>query len=343
MLQSQPKYYKMVKSHFIKSKSLVPINSILVKTITRRFNKSGRELTPKFECYCQGMESKMNEINFTYLLQNNLISEIDKPNDDILYGYVLESNDYSKRKKLLALAKKTFKDYESQLTTIGTWVFSTKGSPAATFKAEDKFQNNREFILQKTTFRGGIGAKPGSPVKNRATRQTVISNEVRWEADETSLLPDGIRESDSCSYSESVRIFDKLITEVISMKNTPSDLVEFFTANGYQPMNTFHVDYFYKTPIDWKLFEQNTHHGKVKGLEFCHIDTELGLNTTVDNITIGLCESNRHQGGYSLEYTDKKILIKKIYEAGFNSDIEFLNNLSLQNLEEIYFKFKFKN
>jgi hypothetical protein len=91
------------------------------------------------------------------------------------------------------------------------------------------------------------------------------------------------------------------------------------------------------------LFEQNTHHGKVKGLEFCHIDTELGLNTTADNVTIGLCESNRHQGGYSLDYTEKKILIKKIIENKFNSDVEYLNKLSINELENIYYIFKYKN
>ena len=185
-------------------------------------------------------------------------------------------------------------------------------------------------------------AKPGSPVKNRATRQTVIANETDWDTNEDTLLPFGIRKSDSCSYQESVKIFDKLVTEMISMVGTPEDLIGFFNNNGYVQKKEYHIDYFYKTPISWNLFEQNTHHGKVKGLEFCHIDTELGLNTTADNVTIGLCESNRHQGGYSLDYTEKKILIKKIIENKFNSDVEYLNKLSINELENIYYNAKFK-
>ena len=341
-MKSKSVYYKMVKSYFINSKSLVPINSILVKTVTQRFTKRGKELKPKFECYCQGAENKMNQTNFNYLLQNNLIIEIDKPNDEILSGYVLESNDYSKRKELLKKAKKTFPQYESQLTTIETWTFATKGSSAVTFNKEIKFQKDKELVLKETTFRGGMKAKPGSPVKNRATRQTVIADKDAWNTDEDTLLPFGIRKSDFCSFQESVKIFDKLVIEIISMVDTPTDLIKFFNDNGYFQKNEYHIDYFYKTPISWNLFEQNTHHGKVKGLEFCHIDTELGLNTIAENITIGLCESNRHQGGYSIEYTEKKILIKKIIENEFNSDVVYLNKLSVNELENIYYNAKFK-
>jgi hypothetical protein len=343
VMNSETIYYKMIKSHFINSKSLVPVNSILVKTIKNRFNKRGNELKSEFECYCQGAEGKMSKASFDYLIENNLIIETDKPNDEILFGYVLESSDYTKRKQLLQQAKKSFPQYESQLTTLGTWVFATKGSPAATFNEEQQFQKNKESILKDLKANGGNKAKPGSPVKNRATRQTVIANEIEWDISQDTLLPFGIRQSDHCSYQESVKIFDKLVTEIISMAGTPKDLIAFFNNNGYVQKKEYHIDYFYKTPISWDLFEQNTHHGKVKGLEFCHIDTELGLNTTADNVTIGLCESNRHQGGYSLDYTEKKILIKKIIENKFNSDVEYLNKLSINELENIYYIFKYKN
>jgi hypothetical protein len=342
VVKPETTYYKMIKSHFINPKALIPINSILVKTTHKRFTKNGKELKLKFECYCQGVETKMTESSFDYLIENNLIVEIDKPNDEILFGYVLESNDYIKRKKLLNKARKTFPQYESQLTTLFTWVFSTKGSTAVTFNDEIKFQKDKENILKDLKSNGGYKAKPGSPVKNRATRQTVISNENDWDINEDTLLPFGIRKSDSCSYQESVKIFDKLVTEVISMLDTPSDLIKFFNNNGYIQKKEYHIDYFYKTPISWNLFEQNTHHGKVKGLEFCHIDTELEFNTIANNVTIGLCESNRHQGGYSIDYTEKKILIKKIIENEFNSDVKHLNELSINELENIYYNAKFK-
>jgi hypothetical protein len=72
-----------------------------------------------------------------------------------------------------------------------------------------------------------------------------------------------------------------------------------------------------------------------------HIDPSIEFASRPNNLSIGTSEENRHQGGYTFEFTDKKILIKKIYEKGFNNDPEYLNTLSLDKLEEIYFKNKF--
>ena len=79
VMNSETIYYKMIKSHFINSKSLVPVNSILVKTIKNRFNKRGNELKSEFECYCQGAEGKMSKASFDYLIENNLEMICDYP------------------------------------------------------------------------------------------------------------------------------------------------------------------------------------------------------------------------------------------------------------------------
>jgi len=329
-------YYKMIKSHFVTKSLLIVENSIIICNELELSNKSKTTM----ECFCQGSEGKLSIHNFYYLLKNKLVIEIKKPSDSIIYGYVIPSKSFLERKKIIGLAKKELPEYKSILNTLSTWVFATKGSNAVNYNTELNFQKDKEKVLSQTTFRDGMKSKPGSPCKNRSTRQTVVCDEKKWSLDESSLLPNGIRQSDSASYEEVVSIFDKLVSEIISMKGTPKKVISFFEKCGYSKFNEIHIDYFYKTPISWKEFEKNTHHAKVKGVEFCHINPELEFTTQAKNVTIGLCESNRHQGGYGLDYTYNKIIIKKIYECNISKDVEYLNSLSIKQLETIYFEKK---
>jgi hypothetical protein len=84
-----------------------------------------------------------------------------------------------------------------------------------------------------------------------------VSNVNKWEKDETTLLPNGIRKSDSCSYSQSVKIFDKILTDILSIHDVPVDFYNFFFEKGYTSRSKKLVDYLYKTPISWNLFKQN--------------------------------------------------------------------------------------
>jgi len=69
-----------------------------------------------------------------------------------------------------------------------------------------------------------------------------------------------------------------------------------------------HRDYVTDEAISYNLFEKNTHHGKVKGLELCHIDPTIPFCTFAENLTIGTCPSNRMQGGYTLKNSGLQLL-----------------------------------
>lgn len=141
------------------------------------------------------------------------------------------------------------------------------------------------------------------------------------------LLPNGIRKSDSRSYQMSCQIFDKIITDILSIHDVPEDFYNYFSTKGYGSRTRKLVDYYYKTPISWELFQQNTHHSKVKGLEFCHLNPEVEYTTHVDNVSIGTSNSNRHQGGFSFDFTWRKHLIMKIYNMLVTDE----NHMNLQS------------
>lgn len=337
------KYFKCVNS--------VPTGSIY---ITENSVVVYQELTTKrgrknIDVFVQGSDSKLNKNSFDDLLSRNILIEIHETTEliDYVNNYVIEPKEFSDRKKLISKAKRDIPQFESIISTISAWVFSTKGSPAVTLTTEKSFIENPDKFLTGSIFSGGMKAKPGSPFKNRGTRQTSVSDVAKWENDKTTLLPNGIRKSDSCSYQMSCQIFDKIITDILSIYDIPKEFYEYFLAKGYKPREKKLVDYYYKTPISWELFKQNTHHSKVKGLEFCHLNPELEYTTQVENISIGTSESNRHQGGYSSDFTWRKQLIKRIYDIiktdenylSLQSDLDKLTN---EELEEMYFKIKFQ-
>lgn len=323
-------YYRLKKSVITICNNIICDKSIIV-------NDNGK-------IYYQGGDKILKFESFEVIREMGLLENLIETPDLISYvnDYVIEPKQFRDVKKLIGDLIKKFPNYSSQFRTIKTWVFAAKGSPATTITEEKKFQNNPDEYLKDTTFKGGMKAKPGSPFKNRGTRQSVVGNQEEWELDSSTLLPNGIRKSDSCSYNENIKIFNKIITEVISMVNTPVEIVNYLTEKGFYPNKDKHVDFYYKTPIDFNLFEKNTHHAKVKGLEFCHINPEIEYSTIETNITIGTSESNRHQGGYSIDYTHKKILIKKIYENEKNVlTVDELNNMSNDELELLICKLKY--
>lgn len=330
------KYYKCIKSVPIGT-NYITENSIIVYQELKKANGS-----KKIEIFAQGSDSKLNISNFNELFSKNIIIELPESTELLEYvnSYVIEPQEFSDRKKMLNSAKRDLPEFANVISTISTWIFSTKGSSAVTLQAEKSFIKNAETFLTETVFRGGMKAKPGSPFKNRGTRQSTVSDVAKWENDETTLLPNGIRKSDSCTYQMQCKIFDKILTDVLSIHDVPEKFYNYFVARGYKSRERKHVDYYYKTLISWEFFKQNTHHSKIKGLEFCHLNPELEYSTQVDNVTIGTSESNRHQGGYSIDKTFKKILISKIYELSSNDDNYTTLAADLNNMSEDELLFK---
>lgn len=339
-MKNVKKTFRVKKSCFLGSK-IITQNSIIAKLDIPVYGKKGNLLKNKIEYHIQGMDSLLNQNDFLDLNDNSLLEKVDI-SIDYLKNYVILSDDYKKRKSLKNKFSKKYPHYRNIMITFSNWIFSTKGSSAVTIRYENNFIKNPNKILKETTFNGGMKSKPGSPYKNRSTRQTNPSDVSKWESDSSTLLPNGIRKSDFCSFDETVKIFDKLIVEILSMEDVPTDFTEFWNYHGYFKNDLPHLDYFYKTPISFKKFEENTHHAKVKGLEFCHINPNIEYPTNSRNVTIGLCESNRHQGGYSLDDTYRKLLIKKLMDDEIISDITEMDNLSDTDIEEIYYLKKYK-
>lgn len=280
--------YKFKKTEIIGKQLIIVENSIIVKKDN--------------DIFCQGVNRKIRFDIFEKLLKNKKIEKIELISENLerIENYVIEPKSFKDRKKLLNKAKQIFKYINpNPLETLYKWIFLTKGSASVNIGGEKKYQEKRLKNNIDNDSRNKIKAKFGSPYKNRSTRQTPISNEEKWKNDKTTLLPNGIRKSDQCSFQMNNLIFDKLITEFISIKNCPENIKSFFEENGYYS-GEIHLDYLTRHPIKWEMFEKNTHHSKIKGLEFCHINPTLDFPTIVSNVTIGTCESNRKQGGYSL-------------------------------------------
>lgn len=327
------KYYKVVKSFITGQKSYVIENSIIV------FQQVPTKKSFITQIHCQGQDSLLSIDKFNVLLNNGLLEELQLTPElsNIINEYVIEPEKYSTIKDWINEFIKTYPQYEKQFNTLSTWIFQAKGSPASTLSEEVSFQKDKDKVLIETILRSGMKAKPGSPHKNRGTRQTQVSNIQKWEMDDTTLLPNGIRKSDQCGFSETIKLFESRLIDILSIIDIPQEIKDYWATKGYTPGEFYLVDYYYKTPIYWNFFESNTHHSKVKGLEFCHIDTELEFATTADNTTIGTSESNRHQGGYSNEFTFRKQLIMRIYDLQVTKEnhmtlAEELNQFSTNKL-----------
>jgi hypothetical protein len=257
------------------------------------------------------------------MIDNEFIIET-MVNDDFIKEHILLNNEYVNIKNILSKSKKSLPKYKNILKTIEKWAFIPKGSSAANIEDEIKFQDNPEKVLKYTILGDGMKAKPGDVHMNRGTQRHgpyVIDEDINeWLNDSSTLLPYGIRKSDYAPQSEQVKIFKKIIGQIISMEDCPIEFKSFFEKelNIIATPEPF-LDYI--TLVDKKTrkhlgypkllfsdFEQNKHHSKENGLEFCHLDPWLEFPTVEENITIGSCRANRLQGGYPIWY------IKEIFK-----------------------------
>lgn len=277
----------------------------------RYLGKNSIIVTYKNKNYVQGQKPISDEI-LDDLIKNGYLYRLESISEIFINDYVIPNEEYLKIKKIHSKAKKELKPYTKILETINTWVFLSKGSSAVNLKDEIEFQKNRELILSETILRGGIKSKPGFFAKNRGNRHEAYSIESDWLVDESTLLSHGIRKSDYCSMSEQVKIYNKIITQVISMVDCPKDFKDYFISVGFV-VNDKHTmdyipDYDYKNgkkiypKLYFNDFYKNEHHSKENGLEFCHIDPTQEFTTNVNNVTIGSSKANRLQGGYSLTH-----------------------------------------
>jgi hypothetical protein len=268
---------------------------------------------------------------------------IDKPSDEVLNSYVYRPKELVELTKNLNSIKKRFTGFSELFKAIEMWVISTKGSPAVNIKTEEKFLENPDKILKETkNFGKGMKAKPGAYHANRALRTSPIASPEEWENDPTSLFACGIKKNESMTFQYQIDLFNKIIQTIIDIHDTPKDLREklcnvFGKIKGEDYRTEYYLE---KLSID--KFKLNKHHSKVKGCELMHVDPTIEFASRADNLSIGTSEENRHQGGYSFEFTEKKLLIRKIYKKGFNNNPEYLNTLSIDELEEIYYKNKYK-
>ena len=259
------------------------------------------------------VQGKVNRIRFEVFedIQKSYITQVEDIDKEFLDDYVIPNEDYKKIKSIHSKANKELKKYSKVLKTIKTWVFSPKGSKAAKIEHELEFQENSITILEETVLGGGIKSKPGDFRMNRGTERfgPFVENDEEWSNDTTTILPYGIRKSDHASQSEVVKIYKKIMQQVISMEDCPTEFKEFFQKNlEITPDNEPFRDYLpfldkktrklkEKQKLMFSDFNKNKHHSKTKGLELCHIDPWQEFTTTADNITIGSSWANRFQGG----------------------------------------------
>jgi hypothetical protein len=273
--------------------------------------------------YVQGRLTTIDISVFEEMINNKFVVET-IVSDDFVQENILLNKDYVNIKNILSKSKKNLSKYKNVLKTIEKWAFIPKGSAAANIEEEIKFQNNPEKVLKPTILGDGMKAKPGDVHMNRGTQRHgpyVIDEDInKWLSDSTTLLPYGIRKSDYAPQSEQVKIFKKIIRQVVSMEDCPLEFKSFFEkelnfVTNPEPL----LDYL--GVIDRKTrehlghpkllfsdFEQNKHHSKENGLEICHLDPWLEFPTVEENITIGSCRANRLQGGYPIWY------IKEIFK-----------------------------
>jgi hypothetical protein len=232
----------------------------------------------------------------------NKIPKIEKEfTDEYINDFIIPSEEI---KILKSLFKRLRKEYSKDkfmlkvLRTLDTWIFLTKGSSAIKgHQYETLSFDNLPWVMNN-----GFSAKPYDFNENRSGRTTVAPTESEiesWINNPYDVLPIGIKEDEHCSYSEIFKIGKKLFQEMCGVEgidNKFKDIVSDFLPKIDKKYE--HYDYMTNKRIVLNMFENNTHHGKKKGLEFCHKNSG---KTTADGITIGFSESNRKQSGNSIE------------------------------------------
>jgi hypothetical protein len=262
------------------------------------------------------------------------IPKIEKDlSDEYIYNYIVPNQDI---KTLNNLFKKIRKIYSKDklmskvISTLHKWIFLTKGSSAIKGKEYESLNfNNLPWVKNN-----GFSTKPFHFNENRSGRTTIAPNEneiLSWENNPYNVLPIGIRISEQCTYPEMFKIGKKLFQELCGIEGVDQkfkDIVIEFLPDIDK--NYKHYDYMTGERISLSVFEKNTHHGKIKGLELCHLDPTIELSTTSNNITIGFCDSNRKQSGNSVESMGFNGLNASLIKMGKSPiTLEEYNNLLL--------------
>lgn len=223
---------------------------------------------------------------------------------EFICKYIIPGEDITNVKKLFQKLRKYYKNSEfilKVLNTVNTWIFSTKGSSAIKGKEYWSLDfNNLPWVKNS-----GFSTKPYSWWENRSGRTTIVPSELfieTWVENPTDVLPIGIKSNEHCTYFEMVKIAEKLFQELCGIEGIDTqfkNIVKEFFPNI--KLEYVHKDFMTGERIKLNMFEKNTHHGKIKGLELCHKDPSLIYATNHSNITIGLSDSNRRQSGNSIE------------------------------------------
>jgi hypothetical protein len=225
-------------------------------------------------------------------------------NDDFISDYIIPDKNIKILKELISKLRKIYKEDKlitKVLNTLNTWIFSTKGSKAISGSEFEELDFNNLSWVNKN----GFLTKPFSWNENRSGRTTSVPTEDdinNWCLNPKEVLPLGIRSIEHCTYGEMFRIGEKLFQEICGINGIDDKfkkIVKEFLPNVDE--NYVHNDYMTGEMINVVMFEKNTHHGKLKGLELCHKDPSLLYSTIAENITIGFSESNRKQSGNSIE------------------------------------------
>jgi hypothetical protein len=233
------------------------------------------------------------------------IPKIEKDLDgEYVKDYIIPGDDI---KNLNNLFKRLRKIYNGDnltnkvLDTLSIWIFLTKGSSAIKGKEYESLNlDNLPWVKSN-----GFFAKPFHFNENRSGRTTVApcDEEIElWSKNPYEVLPIGVKMDEHCSYSEMSKIGKKLFQEICGVEGIDEqfkDVVKEFLPEIDKEYK--HYDYMTGERITLVMFEKNTHHGKTKGLELCHLDPSVTFATTSDNLTIGLSDSNRKQSGNSVE------------------------------------------
>lgn len=224
--------------------------------------------------------------------------------DEFISNYIVPNENVQKLKKLFTKLRKEYKNNSLMfkvLRTLDTWIFQTKGSSSISGSQYEKLNlNDLPWVTDN-----GFSAKPFDFHENRSGRTTVspTKSEIElWDNNPYEVLPIGIKIEEHCTYSEIYKIGEKLFQQVCGIEGI-DDIFKNIVISFFPKIdkNYEHYDYMTGERITLNVFEKNTHHGKIKGLELCHLNPSLTFATTVNNITIGFSESNRKQSGNSIE------------------------------------------
>lgn len=243
--------------------------------------------------------------------------------EEFINDYIIPNENIKNLKKLFSLL---FKEYSNNplvvkaLKTLKIWIFTTKGSSAI---SGSQYQNLDFNNLPWETSKG-FSAKPFDYNENRSGRTTVYATTdeiTKWSCDGKEVLPIGIKENEHCSYSEMYKIGKKLFQEMCGMEGI-DEKFKSIVGDFLPEINKDykHYDYMTNQRVTLEMFINNTHHGKKKGLELCHLNPSLTSATFADNITIGFSESNRKQSGNSLD----EMAIKGAHALQIKMNIESL-------------------